>query len=166
MSTYTDQVYIHGRTVWLPGMHSTAAATALRKTLEDIMAEAAPADLRQALELMQVHGWAIIWQISGASGPEADTYALRARPETWASKTLERLEREHKPEALPGVALDQLVTLAEAAELTGLKRQTILARIKAGTLAALRVGRQYMVEREALTAWRRGKPGPRSAEEA
>lgn len=167
MSTYTDQIRIHGRTIWLPPMRSTAAATALRAELERILAEERTADLRQALEYLQVHGWAIVWQISGTGGPESDTYSLLARPSTWASKTISRLEAEHKPEALPGVALDSLLTLAQAAQEAGLTRQTILARIQSpdNPLPAYRVGRQYMVSREDLAAWRPKRPGPKAKAE-
>lgn len=165
MSTYTDQIRIHDRTVWLPAMGSMQAATALRQELEEIMADVPTADLRQALTVLQVRGFAVVWHISGLPGPEDDTYSLRPRRDTWASATLERMEREHAPEALPGVPMSNLLTLAEAAQETGVKRQTILARIQSADnpLPALRVGRQYMVTREDLAAWRPRRTGPKAA---
>lgn len=164
MSTYTDQISVHGRTVWLPSMRSSAAATALRQELERVLAEEFASDLRQALEYLQVHGWGIVWQISGTGGPESDTYALIPRGGTWASKTVARIEAAHRPEALPGVPLDSLLTLEQAAQITGTKRQTILSRINSADnpLPAHRVGRQYMVSREDLAAWRPRKSGPKA----
>lgn len=166
MSTYTDQINLLGSTVWLPAMHSSQAATALRQELETILAEEPlPPTMRESLYRLQGLGWGIIWHISYSGEEEINTYSLSPRANTWASKTLERLEREHKPEALPGVPLDSLVTLVEAAQITGLKRQTILARIQSADnpLPAYRVGRQYMVAREDLAAWRPKRPGPRTA---
>ena len=42
------------------------------------------------------------------------------------------------------------VTVAEAAELLGVTRQAVLAKIKRGTLPGVKVGRDYVLPRQAL----------------
>jgi excisionase family DNA binding protein len=55
------------------------------------------------------------------------------------------------------MAFGELVSVAQAAELLGITRQAVLKRIRAGRLPATKVGRNYVVPREALrsTGFRR-----------
>jgi excisionase family DNA binding protein len=48
------------------------------------------------------------------------------------------------------MAADQFVSVAQAAELLGLTRQAVLKRIRTGRLQAAKVGRNYIVPREAI----------------
>lgn len=65
---------------------------------------------------------------------------------------------------LQGSSTEGELTVTEAAEIAGIKRQNILARIKAGTLAA-RKNRSghYMIRRADLEAWKPGKRGPKES---
>lgn len=56
-----------------------------------------------------------------------------------------------------------LLTIPQAAARAGVKPGAILARIKSGKLPAQKMGRDWMIEEAALTAWQPDKPGPRSS---
>jgi len=48
------------------------------------------------------------------------------------------------------MATNEFVSVAQAAELLGITRQAVLKRIRAGRLQAAKVGRNYIVPREAI----------------
>ena len=51
---------------------------------------------------------------------------------------------------LRAMAANDFVSVAQAAELLGITRQAVLKRIRAGNLRATKVGRNYIVPREAI----------------
>ena len=50
------------------------------------------------------------------------------------------------------MAANQFVSVAQAAELLGVSRQAVLKRIRTGRLQAAKVGRNYIVPRQAILA--------------
>jgi len=60
-----------------------------------------------------------------------------------------------------GGSVDEL-TVSEAAEVSGVERQAILARIKAGSLPGRKERGRWLVRRADLDAWTPGKTGPKA----